>query len=104
VSDLRRALLSTETLKMKVMEWTGHKSLEALDHYIHLAFETETEFKETLNLLHAKKVVQSLQQILVDYGAQFREPKPKVNSFISLAEVVEAAASELNELLSPSEP
>ncbi|MFL9957683.1 site-specific integrase [Paraburkholderia nemoris] len=104
VSDLRRALLSTETLKMKVMEWTGHKSLEALDHYIHLAFETETQFKETLNLLHAKKVVQSLQQILVDYGAQFREPKPKANSFISLAEVVEAAASELNELLSPSEP
>ncbi|CAB3795179.1 Tyrosine recombinase XerD [Paraburkholderia ultramafica] len=102
-SDLRRALLSTETLKMKVMEWTGHKSIESLDHYIHLAFEAESDFKKTLNLLHAKKVVQSLQQILVDYGVQFREPKPKVASFIALAEVVEAAASELDGLLNTSE-
>ncbi|MCX4170311.1 MULTISPECIES: tyrosine-type recombinase/integrase [Paraburkholderia] len=102
-SDLRRALLSTETLKAKVMEWTGHSSLEALDHYIHMAFEAESNFQETLDLLQAKRVVQSLQLLLRDYSAQFRAPKPTSAAFISLAEVVEAAASELGELLKAPE-
>ncbi len=102
-SDLRRALLSTETLKAKVMEWTGHSSLEALDHYIHLAFEAESNFQETLDLLQAKRVVQSLQLMLRDYSVQFRAPKPTSAVFISLAEVVDAAASELGELLKAPE-
>lgn len=101
--DLRLALLSTETLKAKVMEWTGHSSLEALDHYIHLAFEAESNFQETLDLLQAKRVVQSLQLMLKDYSAQFRVSKPTSAVFISLAEVVEAAASELSELLKAPE-
>jgi integrase len=101
--DLRRALLSTETLKAKVMEWTGHSSLEALDHYIHMAFEAESNFQETLDILQAKRVVQSLQLVLRDYSAQFRAPKPTSAAFIALAEVVEAAASELSELLKAPE-
>lgn len=71
-SDLRRALLSTETLKLKVMEWTGHSSIDSLDHYIHLAFEAESNFQTTLDLLKAKRVVDSLHVMLTDYSAQLR--------------------------------
>lgn len=99
VSDLRRALLSTETLKAKVMEWTGHKSLESLDHYIHLAFEAESGFQEDLDLLKAKNVVKSLQLMLKDYSAQFRSPKPPPSAFTSLAAIVESAAAELDGLI-----
>jgi integrase len=102
-SDLRRMLLSTETLKLKVMEWTGHSSIESLDRYIHLAFEAETAFRETLDLVHAKRVVESLQLLLADYSSQFRAAKPPRDAFASLAGVVEAAAAELGDLLERSQ-
>ncbi len=98
-SDLRRMLLSTETLKLKVMEWSGHSSIESLDHYIHLAFEAESAFHETLDLVQAKRVIQSLHLLLVDYGTQFRASKPPRDAYESLAGVVEAAAAELGDLL-----
>lgn len=98
-SDLRHMVLSTETLKLKVMEWTGHSSIESLDRYIHLAFEAEANFHETLDVVHAKRVIQSLHLLLVDYGAQFRTAKPPRDAYASLADVVEAAAAELGELL-----
>ena len=102
-SDLRRMLLSTETLKLKVMEWSGHSSIESVDHYIHLAFEAEAAFHKTLDLVRAKRVIQSLHLLLVDYGAQFRVSKPPRDAYASLADVVEAAAAELGELLEPNE-
>lgn len=99
VSDLRRALLSTETLKLKVMEWTGHGSIESLDNYIHLAFEAESNFQSTLDFLKAKKVVDSLHAILTDYCSQLRTSKPTPELLESLADAVAAAASELGALL-----
>lgn len=103
-SDLRRMLLSTETLKLKVMEWTGHSSIESLDRYIHLAFEAETAFHETVDLVHAKRVIESLHMLLIDYGTQFRERKPTRDAYDSLAGVVEAAAAELGGLLESKQP
>lgn len=34
----RQALFNVEGLKQQVMQWTGHRSVEGLTHYIHLAF------------------------------------------------------------------
>ncbi len=96
--DLRRAL-STETLKLKVMEWTGHSSIDSLDHYIHLAFEAESNFQATLDMLQAKKVVESLHVMLVDYRGQLQNATSPSNLLASLTEVVSAAASELHVLL-----
>lgn len=102
-SDLRRALLSTETLKLKVMEWTGHSSIDSLDHYIHLAFEAEANFQTTLDLLKAKKVADSLHVILTDYSGKLRTTTATHELIASLTDVVAAAASELGELLQPPE-
>ena len=96
--DLRRAL-STKTLKIKVMEWTGHNSIESLDHYIHLAFEAESNFLATLDMLQAKKVVESLHVMLVDYRGQLKNATSPSKLLASLTEVVSAAASELHTLL-----
>lgn len=101
--DLRRALLSTETLKLKVMEWTGHSSIDSLDHYIHLAFEAESNFQTTLDLLKAKKVVDSLHVMLKDYSGRLRTTNATPELVKSLTDVVAAAASELRELLQAPE-
>lgn len=98
-SDLRRALLSTETLKLKVMEWTGHSSIESLNHYIHLAFEAESNFQHTLDVLQAKKVIESLQVMLKDYGIQMRHGHTTPNLLENLTGVVNSAATELGQLL-----
>lgn len=37
--QFRRLLIEGETLRRKVAEWSGHRSLSSLDHYIHLAFD-----------------------------------------------------------------
>lgn len=100
--DLRRAL-STKTLKMKVMEWTGHKSIESLDHYIHLAFEAESNFQMTLDMLQAKKVVESLHVMLVDYRGQLQNATSPSKLLASLTEVVSTAAVELHALLQAPE-
>lgn len=102
-SDLRRALLSTETLKLKVMEWTGHSNIDSLDRYIHLAFEAESNFNNTMDLLKGKNVIDSLRVILKDYSCQLRDSSRTPEIFSSLSDVVEAAAFELDKLLYTSE-
>lgn len=98
-SDLRRALLSTETLKLKVMEWTGHSSVESLDHYIHLAFEAESNFQTALDLLQAKKVVDSLYVVLTDFDRTLRTANKIPELIPSLKDIVATAAVELHKLL-----
>lgn len=82
----------------KVMEWTGHSSVESLNHYIHLAFEAESNFHTTLDLLKAKNVVDSLDVMLTDYTRRMQKSKPSKEMIVSLTEIVSAAASELHEL------
>ncbi len=96
--DLKNIFLSEETLKAKVMQWTGHSSVESLNHYIHLAFEAESNFKTTLDLMKAKNVVDSLDVMLTDYTRRMQNSKPSKEMIVSLTEIVSAAASELHEL------
>ena len=97
--DLRRALLTTETLKAKVMEWTGHQSMEMLDYYIHLAFEAESAFEETMDLLRARRLIDSVRTMLKDYSVQLKAPKVKPITLGTLAEMLDSASAELQELL-----
>lgn len=99
ISDFQRLLLSQQTLKLKVMEWTGHSNVESLNRYIHLAFEAESEFKETLDVINAHRVTESLQVLLSDYSHRFRTEKPSRQAFDTLAAIVESAAAELEQLL-----
>ncbi|MDD3022104.1 MAG: hypothetical protein PHX61_14160, partial [Alphaproteobacteria bacterium] len=101
--DLRTALLSTETLKLKVMEWTGHSNIDSLDRYIHLAFEAESNFQTTMNIIKGKNVIDSLRVILKEYRCQLRDSSRTPELFASLSDVVDAAASELEKLLNASE-
>lgn len=104
ISDLKRAMLSIETIKQQLLEWTGHSSLDALERYVHLAFEAETGFKDTLDILQAGKVVESLHFIMKDY-----RNKAQVNGWTSALfdefdTAVSAAQGELMQLLNSVRP
>lgn len=54
----RKALITKEDFKRKVMEWTGHRTLEAVEHYIHLAFSqvsNSTKITGSVQLIRAKE-------------------------------------------------
>ncbi|QJD99831.1 site-specific integrase [Massilia forsythiae] len=98
VSDLKKALLSMESLKQQLMEWTGHSNMESLDWYIHHAFETETGFRESLDILQASKVVESLHFIIKDYQNQAQAGGWSPQLFKEFESVVATAALELSQL------
>ncbi|MDZ4281327.1 MAG: site-specific integrase [Hydrogenophaga sp.] len=54
----RRWLISAETFKRQVLEWTGHRSAQSLERYIHLAFN---EFTGISRAVDAVRVIQSTQ-------------------------------------------
>lgn len=61
VSDFRRALLDTESMKQKVQQWTGHANVASLEVYINLAFEEISNFKKTYDAVHLSRVVDSVR-------------------------------------------
>jgi integrase len=99
VSDLKKALLSTETLKQQLMEWTGQRNVESLNRYIHLAFELEADFKHSVDILKAGKVVESLSFIVKDYRHQAQTGGWTPQLFKEFDNVVAAAELELSQLL-----
>lgn len=61
VDDFRRALLDTEGIKAEIQQWTGHRNVNSLDTYIHMAFATLTNFKKTLSAVNVGRVIESFK-------------------------------------------
>ncbi|MCQ1060382.1 site-specific integrase [Photobacterium sp. ZSDE20] len=55
--DFRKHLLHTETFKMQLQQWTGHKRLSSLDVYIDLAFAEIHGYTEVYNAVSLKSSV-----------------------------------------------
>lgn len=94
--EFRRKLLDAEAFKRKVMEWTGHRNIASLDHYIHLAFEEISGLTATIDAVSAAKVIDSfrskirLELALITDGAD----SPK-ESLARIARLLEAADLDL---------
>lgn len=66
--DLRRALLDIESIKQKVQQMTGHSNLNSLNEYINLAFEEITNFRKPLNVVNAKRAVDSFKATIEQFA------------------------------------
>jgi integrase len=64
--EFRRALLSTESLKQRMLEWTGHTSILSLNTYISLAFDELSSYRKTLSHVQAGTAVESFLRVLKD--------------------------------------
>ncbi|PQK74414.1 hypothetical protein CG428_13420 [Pantoea ananatis] len=94
--DFRRALLDGETLKRKVLEYTGHTSITSLEPYIHLAFDEVANFGTTFDLIRAKLAIESLQSNLKDVIFELNRGKsPSELSFL-LNDYINTALEELS--------
>ena len=68
VDALRRLLLSSEDLLMKVQQWTGHRSIDSLRTYVHEAFSDISGLRRSLDLVRIKRAVDGLAQAIEDNG------------------------------------
>lgn len=62
--EFRRLLLSSEELKQKVCQWTGHSDTASLERYLHLAFEELTGASEIVDAAQLRSKVESLRATL----------------------------------------
>ena len=71
--DVKKLLLSSVDLKIKVMQWSGHGSEEAVDRYIHLAFEELANVNDTFDALKARASIEATQRALHDLQIQLEK-------------------------------
>lgn len=60
--EFRNQILSIEKIKLQLLEWTGHSSIESLDIYIHLAFLNSPELIQSVN---QSQEVDNLEYLLI---------------------------------------
>lgn len=69
-SELRRALLGIDEAKRELMEWTGHKSMESLDHYIDLAFAEAEGLQASMDPVKALNELDALRRQIDLYAGE----------------------------------
>lgn len=60
--QFRQSLLSSKTFIIEVMMWTGHKSAESVERYIHLAFKKVANYAATVSSVHLASAMQLFDQ------------------------------------------
>ena len=103
---LRRAILTTETLKLKLREWLGVSSMTMVNHYIHLAFEELADYKGTLSKLQVSKIADAMEAKLNDLDRRFSGiPTSEVRrELLGMIDMLSAVTLELRAALRGSEP
>lgn len=93
--QFRRLLVNAESMKRKVMEWTGHKSMASLDQYIHLAFEEAVNFAQTWDHVRATAMLESFTATLSQEADRLREGESPGAATKRLIELTETLRTEI---------
>ncbi|MCT9811346.1 tyrosine-type recombinase/integrase [Acidovorax sp. Be4] len=68
--DLRKLLMSGTALKQKLMEWSGHRNMASLDHYVDLAFEEISHIRASIGKLITRRELEGVQDALRDMAIE----------------------------------
>lgn len=92
----RKALISTETFKQEVLEWTGHKSTESLDTYIHLAFSEFSGLSRTVDKVHLLNSTESIDRSLSSLQSELLAGMDPHDALARMREIVSDLRSDLH--------
>ncbi|MBH3431295.1 tyrosine-type recombinase/integrase [Pseudomonas citronellolis] len=92
LDDFREALLSSETLKRKVAELTGHKNLASLDVYTHLAWDEAEQIKKSLPMFSKLQSIEAIREKVTKLIADLSKEciSPEIKTLLDLLESFEA--------------
>ncbi|WP_440225720.1 tyrosine-type recombinase/integrase [Dokdonella sp. MW10] len=100
----RQLFLSAETLKQKIMEWTGHKSTSSLEQYIHLAFDEASSYKEAYDHVRVTSMLESFTGILSEFSDRLREGEPALNEVDRVIKLATALRADILKTARRHEP
>lgn len=82
--EFKKYFLSNEDLKQKVCEWTGHRNINSLDRYLHLAFEETRRRDFAIDAVVIAKKLESFISLLEDHKLESTNPLLVclINSFL----------------------
>ena len=91
-SDLKAKFANENSFKMKLIEWTGHKSVRSLENYIHLAFDDLSGVSTSFDKLAMIQGVQVAKDEMNDLKRRIAKKE------VSSAEVIVEIEHLINEL------
>lgn len=99
--SFRQALLDVESIKQKVQQWTGHRSISSLNVYINLAFDEVTQFSKTYNAVRTQQIIESYKVQLVEMRTELDTGVGGNAVLNRLMNSIEALESDLSMLCDP---
>jgi integrase len=101
--EFRKALLNTESFKIKLKEWTGHTHLSSLDVYIDLAFADLAGTRKTYNDVTLKSSVEVVKDSLDIFNAN-RKSRTITNDDIDyFNKIIEAFSVDIDRSLNSTQ-
>lgn len=94
--NFRQALLDTEKVKRKVQQWTGHKCLSSLDHYIDLAFDEITDSTSVMNAVHLRNTTDSTRITAINIGQNLEAGLPIDEATSHLLKLIDSFQNSIN--------
>ncbi len=71
--QFRASLLSSESFKQEVMQWTGQKNAATVDHYLHLAFDEIAGYADTISGVHLVLAMELFDKRLLELTKQLEQ-------------------------------
>lgn len=102
--SFRRSLRDDESIKKKVLEWTGQKSIASLDVYIDIAFAEYARFTKAYDLVRATQIIDSFRSSLSEFRTDLRQGHAAKVIAQQLDELVGALSEDLCHLMRSQEP
>lgn len=92
----RRALVSTEDFKRKVLEWTGHRNILSLEPYLHLAFHEIAGVDTTERLVLARVAMDSFASNLEVVEAELEQGEDPKRAATRIRNLLSALRSDIS--------
>jgi len=93
--DFRKALLDSNILKQKLLEYSGHRRLSSIDRYIHLAFEEVASYKKTYDAVRARCAIDSFKASLAQVAHELEDGAAPTESIRQLLKLTDALTKDL---------
>jgi len=96
--DFRRALLDGLTFKQQLQQWTGHKSINSVDIYLHMAFEEAANYKKTYNIVSVARLMESFSTSIRQIKTELSAGTTTIEAVMQLEKFIDAALMDIEHM------
>lgn len=94
-NDFRKLLMDSEAIKQKIRQWTGHRELQSLENYMHLAIEEFSGFKASEKIVFKDQMLTSLRANIKHLKNELAEGVSPIEIAATLTSIFAAAEKDV---------